>query len=104
MAARAAADNRAADRSQVAADRSREAADRSPGARRIPVGAGRTPVAAPEVVHDLAAVPEVVRTPGAVPEVVPEVVRNRVAADSYRDEGYRPTARSGCRGALGAGS
>jgi hypothetical protein len=70
------------------------------GAGRIPVGAGRTPVAAPEVVHNLAAVPEVVRTPGAVPEVV----RNRVAADSYRDEGYRPTARSGCRGALGAGS
>ena len=70
------------------------------GVGRTPVGAGRTPVAGPEVVHNLAAVPEVVRAPGAVPEAV----RNREAADSYRDEGYRPTDRSGCRGALGAGS
>jgi hypothetical protein len=80
-------------------------------ARHIRVEAGRTPVAVLEVVRNRVAVLEVVRSPvvaragvrEAVLEAVLEAGRSR-AVGSRRDWGYRPTDRSGRRGALGVGS
>ena len=76
-------------------------------ARHIRVEAGRTPVAVLEVVRNRVAVLEVVRSPvvarAGVLEAVLEAGRSR-AVGSRRDWGYRPTDRSGRRGALGVGS
>jgi hypothetical protein len=67
----------------------------------------RSRVAVLEVVRSRVAVLEVVRSPvvarAAVLEAVLEAGRSR-AVGSRRDWGYRPTDRSGRRGALGVGS
>jgi hypothetical protein len=76
-------------------------------ARHIRVEAGGTPVAVLEVVRNRVGVLEVVRSPvvarAGVLEAVLEAGRSR-AVGSRRDWGYRPTDRSGRRGALGVGS